>query len=326
MRMGPMWRKARRWSVRFLVGLAAVLLGSSLAFNALTRPKGLAPREAGVPGAFVDVEGSLTHYETAGAGKVPVVLLHGFGSWSYTWRPALAALGDDGRFTAYAPDMRGFGFTDRPPDALYNLDGFTRHVEAFIDALELDRPILVGSSLGGEVAIRVALDRPDRVRGLVLVAAAAYDSPSPLAQAAARVLFVPPFNRSFVRIFSRWFIGSVVDRAYYDTSTIDRESLVQNLRKPFQQRGAEDAWVAMVRQRVASVPAERVRTLRLPTLIVWGAEDEVIPVERGARLNSDIANSRLFVYPRTGHLPQEEARERFAADLLSFCGELAPPA
>jgi pimeloyl-ACP methyl ester carboxylesterase len=274
------------------------------------------------------IGGSLTHYETAGTGKLPIVLLHGFGWWSFTWRPLLAALGADARFTAFAPDMRGFGFTERPRDALYNIDGYVEHVIEFIAGLQLDRPVLVGNSLGGEVALRVAAERPDLVRGLVLLDATAYTDPSPLSQALPRLLFIPPFNRTVMRaVISRpAFVRANLERRYYNPSSVNLSEIVANLRKPFDQRGAEDAFIAMIRTRRPAMAAAIVRRVKAPTLIMWGENDAVVPVAVGRHLQSDIAGSRLVVYPRTGHAPQEEARERVAADLIAFCEPLASPA
>ncbi len=326
--MGPMPRKVRRWLARSLLGLFGVMVVASSLYNVLTRPEGRGPRDAGVPGEFVEIGGWLTHYERAGSGPLAVVLLHASGSWSFSWRPVLSALAADGRFTAYAPDMRGFGFTERPPDALYAPDGYAQHVIDFLDALDIDAAVLVGNSLGGDVALRVAMKRPDRVTGLVLADASTYESRSLLLTAARRLLFVPPFNRTMLRavITRPSVIRAELGRVYHDPRSVDIEGIVTNRREPFRQRGAEDALIAMARTRWEPVPAEAVRRLALPALIVWGEEDRITPVDTGRRLNADLAGSRLVVYPAIGHAPHEEARERFSADLIRFCGPLAPPA
>jgi pimeloyl-ACP methyl ester carboxylesterase len=320
-----MWRKARRFLALALLGLLLLAFAGSFAFNAFTQWGNQGPREAGVPGQFVAAGGGLTHYEAAGAGKVPVVLLHGFGMWSFTWRPTLSALGADGRFAAYAPDMKGFGFTERTPDSLYNVDGYARHIEEFIDALKLDRPILVGNSLGGAVALRVALDRPDRIRGLVLVDPATDNVPN-WATGLARAAFIPPFNRTLIRaVWTRPSVmRSAVARLYADPKTVNLDEEVASLRKPLDQQGAEDALIGMLRTSSPPLPDDGLRALRIATLIVWGDTDRVVDVSKAGPLHDRLFGSRLVVYPHTGHLPHEEQRERFAADLIAFCGELVP--
>ena len=325
MRMGPMWRKIRRvvgWLL--LVWLIASFLGS-MAYNAVTAPANLGPTEAGVPGEFVLVGNSLTHYEKAGAGDVAVVLLHGFATWSFTWRPTLTALGASGRFTAYAVDMRGFGFTERPGDALYNAEGYARHVEEFIDALGLEDPIIVGHSLGGDVALRVALARPGRVRGLVLVSAAVYLRVPWSASALARMSF-PPFHRTALRLTASLFLNRALREAYFDPGSAGLSEVEVNIRKPLQQAGAEDAFLAMARSRSDAVPSAAIRQLRVPTLVVWGEEDGIVPLADGRRLAQEVPGAKLVTYPRTGHIPQEEARERFASDLIDFVAGVLPPA
>src|SRR5439155_15032265 len=214
--------------------------------------------------------------------------------------PLLSALGADGRFTAYAIDMRGFGFTDRPRDALYNTTGYAEHVLQFLDAMKIERAVLVGHSLGGEVALRLAAERPDRVSGLVLADATAYGSPSPWSQALQRLVFVPPFNRSLVRaVFSRpWYLRATLTRAYANTSTVDLSEVIAEIRKPLQQRGAEDALIAMVRTRSEPVTTAMVNRVRAPTLVIWGEDDKIVSVDTGRRLQREIEGSRLIVYPR----------------------------
>lgn len=319
-----MWRKVRRWTARLVFGLVLLALVASLVFNALTQPKEAGPRDAGVPGQWVAVGGSLTHYETAGNGKTPIVLLHGFGSWSFTWRPVLAALGTDPRFTVYALDMRGFGFTERPADALYDASGFAAHVEEFIDTLKLDRPILVGNSLGGDVALRVALDRPDRVRALVLADAAIGQSSPLVSRAVTRLGLVPPFHRTLLRAGARWALRDRVEADYFDPKSVRVDEIVANLRRPLDQRGAEDALLSMLRTADQPLSPARVATVRVPTLVVWGENDRITPLDAGRRLASQIPGARLVTYPRTGHHPQEEARERFASDVLRFADQVAP--
>src|SRR5206468_1762734 len=209
--------------------------------------------------------------------------------------------------------------------ALYNADGYARHVEEFIDALKLDDPVLVGNSLGGEVAMRVALDRPGRIRGLVLAGSTAYETVPWWRSLAARLL-VPPFNRTIVRsVLTRpSTLSAALADAYADPRAADLDAEVVNVRKPFDQKGAEDAFLAMLRSPADGLGAERVRLLALPTLIVTGDTDRVAAAGTARRLNADIRGSRLVVYPRVGHVPQEEARDRFAADVLVFAGGLVP--
>ena len=107
-----------------------------------------------------------THFVRKGDAGRPVVLVHGFGSSTYTWRKTVDALAP--RHRVYALDLKGFGLTAKPKDGQYHMDAYTRHLLGFLDAMKLDRPVLVGHSLGGAVVTRLALFHPDRVGGLVL--------------------------------------------------------------------------------------------------------------------------------------------------------------
>ena len=92
--------------------------------------------------------------------------MHGFGSSTYTWRKSVDALAP--RYRVYALDLKGFGLTAKPKDGRYHMDAYTRHLLGFLDAMKLERPVLVGHSLGGAVVARLALLHPERVGGLVL--------------------------------------------------------------------------------------------------------------------------------------------------------------
>ena len=106
-----------------------------------------------------------------------MVLIHGFGSNTYTWRRNVDELGR--RFRVFAIDLKGFGLTEKPKDGQYHLSAYTEHLLAFLDELKLEKPVLVGNSMGGAVALRLALLYPDRVGGIVLVDAAPPDMGRP---------------------------------------------------------------------------------------------------------------------------------------------------
>jgi pimeloyl-ACP methyl ester carboxylesterase len=242
----------------------------------------------------------------------PVVFVHGLLSSSATWEGALGSA-SAGR-PAIAVDLPGFGCSDRPWPFDYTVDGEARGLADFLDARGIARAVLVGNSLGGAAAILAAADHPGRVSALVLVATATSEAPiawpirlmrAPLCGELALALVTRPLVAYGLR---RWLFsgaGRVTDRAIDDawfplTIPGTRRAALGAIRSnPRRYLGLEDR-------------------VRVPTLIVWGRNDRLIPVEEGERLAARIAGSRLAVLPDAGHLPQREQPEAFSRAVADF--------
>lgn len=157
---------------RWLLVLSGIGIGVAIA-TWLARPRRRTPPTSlAAANEFLFAEGVQTHVVKHGTEGPNLVLLHGMRGWFPTWRQMVPALSACARVTVI--DMKGFGLSTLPACGEYNVDGLATHVLATLDALVLEEPILVGLSLGGEVAIRVALQAPDRVRGLILLGSTGY--------------------------------------------------------------------------------------------------------------------------------------------------------
>ena len=132
----------------------------------LNGPSTVDPTELIDPdGAFVQAGDTRMYYQKAGTGEVPIVLVHGFGASSFSWRENLNPIAEAG-YTVYAPDMRGFGLSDKSWDKSMSQDAQADRLKAFLDAQGIDRAVLAGNSMGGGIVTNFALRYPDRVRGL----------------------------------------------------------------------------------------------------------------------------------------------------------------
>jgi pimeloyl-ACP methyl ester carboxylesterase len=249
--------------------------------------------------------------EVEGRGE-PVVFVHGLLASSATWedvlRPASAG------HPAIAVDLPGFGCSDRPFPHDYTVGGEAADLRAYLDARGVSRAILVGNSLGGSVAMLVAAVHPDRVSALVLAAPATPD-------------LEIPWN---LRILRRRFIGELL------MAMTSRPSVAWGLRHRLFANGSrvtehaiDDAWFPLTipgtrRAALAAVRSDPQRYLglesriRVPTLILWGREDRLLPVAQAERLAHRIPGSRLLILPDAGHLPQRERPEAFARAAAEF--------
>ncbi len=282
----------------------------------------------------VEVRNVRLRVEEAGRGEPPLVLLHGFAASTFTWRAVLGPLARRHRVVAF--DRPGFGFSDRP-DPSHALDRFWYRPEGavtatfgVIDALGLDRPVLVGSSAGGAVAVGTALARPSGVRALVLVDAAVLsgDGPPPGVAAVARLpaarRWMPWLLRAGAsRAASR--PGALAVRAWHDPAGITPE-IAEGYLAPLRVPGWDRALWGMTREVGRSRLDERLGELALPTLVVTGDDDRVVPAERSRRLAAAIPGAELAVIEAAGHLPHEERPAAFLDAVERFLGRVAPPA
>lgn len=247
---------------------------------------------------------------------VPTVLLHGSGpgvsAWA-NWRLLIPELSQSRR--VIAPDLVGFGFTDRPDGIDYSMDTWVRQVVDLLDALDLDQADLVGNSFGGALALAFAIRNPHRVRRLVLMGSVGV--PFELTPALDAVWGYTPSPAN---------MRAIMDHFAFDRSLVTDELAELRYRASIEP-GFQESYAAMFpapRQRwvdaMASAQSD-IRSLPHETLIVHGREDRVIPVQTSQRLFEWIDRAQLHVFGRCGHWTQIEHAARFARLVEAFLTE-----
>jgi rifampin ADP-ribosylating transferase len=234
---------------------------------------------------------------------VPLLLIHAWGESRGSFSRVLPLLPRGVR--ALAMDLRGHGEADKPADG-YALADYVADLVAFQDELGTGPSILVGSSSGGYVAQRFAVDEPERTLGLVLIGAPrSLRGRPPFADEVDRL--TDPIDREWVKSSLAWFEFHQPVPAEYLADRID-----DGLRMP------AHVWKqALAGFSEAAVPTETA-TIRAPTLIIWGERDELLPPDDGAKLAKAIPGSRRVTYEATGHLVLWEQPERIANDIGVF--------
>ena len=250
-------------------------------------------------GSLADAGGIKTNYLEAGEGP-PVVLIHGSGPGvtAYAnWRLVIPALSTD--FRVIAPDMVGFGFTERPPRVRYGLQTWADQTLALMDSLGLAKAHLVGNSFGGAIALRIAATHPDRVDRLVLMGSMGV--PFQITEGLDRVWgYQPSFEnmRKVLDVFaySRELVNDELAEVRYRGSIEPGFQESFSAMFPADENGSRQRWVeAMV------TPDDQLRALPHRTLIVHGREDAVIPVQNSYLLEGLIENADLAVFSHCGH-------------------------
>lgn len=308
-----------------IAGVLLMLTALGLALSrAPDRPaQTLVARWAPPPSDFIDVKGLVVHIRDEGPREdpLPLLLIHGTAASLHSWEGWVKALRGQRRVITF--DLPGFGltgpFAGQYAADNYHGDTYARFVLDLMDALKVPRAVLGGNSLGGEVAWRTAVLAPARVAGLVLVDA---NGPAftPLSvPLGLRLARVPVLSRLGTWVLPRALVAQGLADVYGDPSKVSAEQ-VDRYFELLLRDGNRRALALRMRQAVIGEDAQRIATLKLPTLILWGGRDRFIPPEVGRQFQQRIAGSELVVFDQLGHLPQEEDPARSVLPLRAFLG------
>ncbi len=272
---------------------------------------------------WVAVDGLDVHYLQAGDKGSPVLLLHGGGtdSAALSYKYVIGPLAQGHR--VYAPDWPGYGQSDKP-DADYSVDYYVRFLGRLMDALALPRASLVGLSLGGGIALGFTLRSPQRVDRLVLVDSYGLGWQAPWPALSYLMIRLPFVNELTWLAFagSRWLVRQGLRGIMYNPAAVDDE-LVDEAHALVRQEGVGRAWRTFQRSEVAwgglaTSYVKRLHEVAVPTLIVHGAEDRLVPPAWARRAYALIPDSRLCLLPQCGHWPPREKPEEFNRCLVPF--------
>jgi pimeloyl-ACP methyl ester carboxylesterase len=261
------------------------------------------------------------NYEIHGSGNSTLVFLHGFGASVETWRDIQLSLSKGN--TLYFLDLKGFGLSSKPDDGKYSLENQAEIVLAFLKAHHLRDITLVGHSYGGAVALFTYLkDRSGHARGvirrLVLIDAAAYVQELPFF---IDILRKPIMNWVAMNLIPTQIMASfILHYLFYDGNNVSEEEITRYA-EYFDQPGSYNSFVECARQIVPANPdsiSALIKSIAVPTLIIWGANDPAIPLREGQRLLQDIQNSKLAIIPNCGHIPHEESPEESVNAISNF--------
>lgn len=271
---------------------------------------------------FIELDSGLTvHVRDQGPRDAPVImLLHGSSASLQTWEPWVEQLSADYRVITY--DQPGHGLTGPTPDGNYDTPVFVETAQGVAEALELDRFVIGGNSMGGWVSWNYALAHGDRLDGLLLVdASGAPDARPRKIPIGFRIASMPIISSLMQKITPRSMVErslrqSVSNQAMIDDAMVDRYHDL--LRYP----GNRPATRARNQAERTVASPETMASISTPTLLMWGAEDTLVPLEAGQWFDEHIPDSVLIAYPEIGHIPMEEAPDRSAADVSAWLATL----
>lgn len=276
----------------------------------------------------IDIAGLDIFYRRAGEGDEAVILIHGAGSAhsGFTWKHTLPALGS--RFRAFAPDLPGYGLSAGPDweapgvgsPLAYHIDFIPR----LLDRFNLDRAHLVGNSMGGGLALGVALAYPERVRSLSLIDSYGLGTRMPGGIFTYALSRLPYFNDLLRRVLirSRFLVKLGLRQLLAHPARISEE-LIDDAWESVCMKQEHPAWLAFQRHEftphgLRTCYLERLGEIRCPVLIVHGADDRLLPARHSREAHLLLPHSRLEIIPGCGHLPSREFPDILNALLIEF--------
>lgn len=310
---------------RYLLAGASGIVVGAVAAKLLTRPRDVSWPES-IPFVyhpeyswFAAVDGVQIHYQEAGDEKAPpMILIHGFISSTLIWSEVFLRLADAG-FRVIAPDLPGYGYSDKPRGGEYTIESQARAVLGLMDRLEIEKAIIVGASYGGAIAAAMALDHPERVARLVLVGAVSSDEPKK--KILLRISRLPIIGDILTPLFlgSRWVLRRRMEQMYARMARRLDEQMLAARHHLLATKSAHRAMIRTVRRWSANRIQRDAHLIRQPALLVWGEDDAHIPLSAGFQLRDAMPNARLIVFRKSGHLPPQEYPEKFVEAVIGFC-------
>ena len=272
---------------------------------------------AAVGGSYVQLTEGCTHYELNGSPRSsePTVLIHGFSVPYFIWDPTFEALSTAGR-QVLRYDLFGRGYSDRP-HVRYGMDLFVQQLADLLDALDMERADLVGLSMGGAVAAAFSVEFPERVRRLALIDPVGTE-PMPL-NLLFKAALLPGISELLLSLVGTERMLASLASDFYDPAQVER--FRERYRSQMQFRGFKRAIVSTLRNKaVNGFPEiyERLGRLSMPVLLIWGRQDQTLPIEQSRSILELVPRAEFHVIEGSGHIPNCEKPDVTHPILLDF--------
>lgn len=257
--------------------------------------------------SFVKIGQHNIRYLEAGNSKKTIVLLHGLGASAERWLPIMPYLSS--RYRVIVPDIIGFGYSDKPVTN-YTIKFFMEFLSNFLDQLSIEKTTMVGSSLGGRILIDYAIYHQN-IEKIVLVSPAINDESSPALQSYIQAALHPAFEdvkKAFAMISG-------------ENDKVDDEIITEFINRMNLPNSKMAFLASLIGLKKEIITQEKLAKLVTPTLLVWGKEDQVIPISNADKFNGFVKNFQYHIMDGCGHVPFAEKPELFSKIVLNFLSD-----
>ena len=257
---------------------------------------------------FLPVLGMQVHYTIEGpeSDTVPLVLIHGTSASLHTWDSLTVLLKDKKKIIRF--DLPAFGLTGPNKENTYNADVYNIFVDSVLEKLKVASCIVAGNSLGGSIAWHYALYNKTRVQQLILLDASGYPKKNEKGSLGFKIASMPVINNLLVK--------KSLEGVFVDKTKINDES-INRYHDLLLREGNRKAALSIFKAGFKPDPAP-IKTISIPTLIIWGDQDQLINVSNAYLFNKDIKGSKLVVLKNVGHAPMEETPTKVATAIRAF--------
>ncbi|MDN3641823.1 alpha/beta hydrolase [Lutimonas halocynthiae] len=303
---------------RVILSLLLIALVISVLFGYRDMPfDELKSKYAPVSSRFMPLDGMDVHFRDEGnkTDSIPIVLIHGTGSSLHTFDDWAANLKED--YRVIRMDLPAYGLTGPFPDRNYSIDNYVIFIKNFLASLGIKKCRLAGNSLGGNIAWNFTLQYPDMVDKLILIDAAGYPASSKSIPIAFKIARIPVLNNMFTYISPRFIVESSVKNVYADKSKVT-DIIVDRYFELSLREGNRQAFVDRLSFYDKVNAHLKIKNIQQPTLVLWGAEDLLIPIEKANLFHEDLPNDTLVIIKNSGHIPMEESPMESLKALRSF--------
>ena len=267
--------------------------------------------------SFVKVNGMNIHYRDEAEKKdsIPIVLIHGTGSSLHTYDHWTRNLVKNHRVIRM--DLPGYGLTGPFPNRNYSVGDYIDFLKYFLDEIGVKKCVLAGNSLGGNIAWRFTLKYSDIVNKLILIDAAGYPINSKSTPLAFKIAQIPIIQNLFTYITPRTVVKVSVENVYKDKAKVTKE-LVDRYFELTLRKGNRQAFVDRFKVKTDTVSYKKIKLINQRTLILWGEDDELIPLSMAYQFHNDLPNDTLVILKNAGHVPMEENPNESLRPVMKF--------
>lgn len=245
--------------------------------------------------------------------KPAIILIHGFLSSTYTFNKLIPLLAE--HFSVLAIDLPGFGRSEKSATFRYSYSNYAHLVVKCMEHFSIQKAVLAGHSMGGQISLNIARLYPEKVKKLILLCSSGYLKKSKRFLVYCSYL---PFFRYFAKRHVRKYdVKKELQNVLYDHKLITDE-MIQEFARPLSENDFYKSLIRLLRHREGDLSSEQLKQIDVETLLIWGEEDRVVPFEIGKRLAKELPNAKIISYRETGHLITEERPKEIVNDILSF--------
>jgi pimeloyl-ACP methyl ester carboxylesterase len=290
-----------------LIFVMLVVIGVVLLFGHRDIPlKDLKAKYTNAASSFIAVDDMDVHYRDEGnkEDSIPIVLIHGTAASLHTFDAWADSLKKSNRVIRM--DLPAYGLTGPFPDRNYSIAHYTAFLNDFLAALKIKQCVLAGNSLGGQIAWNFTLEQPGMVTKLILIDAAGYPMSSKSVPVVFKMARIPVIRNLLTYATPRFIVRASVENVFFDKLKVT-DALVDRYFELTLRKGNRQAFIDRLNASSDTSAYINISHIQQPTLILWGANDLLIPVENAYKFHSYLPNNTLVILDNSGHTPMEES-------------------